>query len=114
MVDKVIYHTERKKILRPSSSRIHALDDTRILNFTKLSSNKQEKKPPEPKMEFSRLWIYLADSDLMLKETATNLLCEDFFLFLIKPKMLEIPVLETWSFLPGRLFLRPIHDNQII
>lgn len=38
-------------------------------------------------MEFSRLWIYLADSDLMLKETATNLLCEDFFLFLIKPKM---------------------------
>ena len=34
-------------------------------------------------MEFSRLWIYLADSDLMLKETATNLLCEDFFLFLI-------------------------------
>lgn len=51
MVDKVIYHTERKKIL-VSSSRIHALDDTRILNFTKLSSNKQEKKSPEQKWNF--------------------------------------------------------------
>ena len=29
-------------------------------------------------MEFSRLRIYLADSDLMLKETATNLFCEEF------------------------------------
>lgn len=38
-------------------------------------------------MEFSKLRIYLADSDLMLKESATNLLCEDFFLFLIKQKM---------------------------
>ena len=36
----------------PSSSRIHALDDTRILNFTKLSSNKQEKKPPGQKWNF--------------------------------------------------------------
>ena len=44
-------------------------------------------------MEFSRLWIYLADSDLMLKETATNLLCE--VSFLIKPKMPENLIFET-------------------
>ena len=54
MVDKVIYHINHmeQKDPTPSSSRIHALDDVRILNFTKLSSNKQEKKPPGQKWNF--------------------------------------------------------------
>ena len=34
------------------NSRIHALLGARILNFTKLSSNKQEKMPPEQKWNF--------------------------------------------------------------
>ncbi len=34
------------------NSRIHALLGARILNFTKLSSDKQEKKPPERKWNF--------------------------------------------------------------
>ena len=35
------------------NSRIHALLGARILNFTKLSSDKQEKKPPERKSQSS-------------------------------------------------------------
>ncbi len=54
MVDKVIYHINHmeQKDPTPSSSRIYALDDVRILNFTKLSSDKQEKKPPGQKWNF--------------------------------------------------------------
>lgn len=36
------------------NSRIHALLGARILNFTKLSSDKQEKKPPERKSQSSK------------------------------------------------------------
>ena len=46
------YNTVIKKDPTPPNSRIHALLGARILNFTKLSSNKQEKKPPERKWNF--------------------------------------------------------------
>ncbi|WP_448865526.1 hypothetical protein, partial [Clostridium sp.] len=50
-------HMEQKAPT-PSSSRIRALDDVRILNFTKLSSDKQEKKPPGQKWNFRNLIIF--------------------------------------------------------
>ena len=65
-------------------------------------------------MEFSGLWIYLADSDLMLKETATNLLCEDFFLFLIKPKMpRKSQSSKPDHFCPGGFFSCLLDDNLV-
>jgi hypothetical protein len=66
-------------------------------------------------MEFSGLWIYLADSDLMLKETATNLLCEDFFLFLMKPKMpRKSQSSKPDHFCPGGFFSVPLTKIKLI
>lgn len=41
-----------KKILRHPTAAFMRCWGARILNFTKLSSNKQEKKPPERKWNF--------------------------------------------------------------
>ena len=105
MVDKVIYHTERKDLRRHPAAFMRWM--TPDLKFYQVIIINRRKKTARAKMEFFETVDLLGRFSLMLKETATSLLCEDFFVFNQTEDAQKIPVFENRVIFARAAFLCP-------